>query len=289
MANLFDIYKEFRRGGTILSVDFNDLQNSLVGSFKKLGTERADSKNGVEGTFSVAEPIESTNATTKGYVDQSIIANLAQDGATGPRGPTGPVGPSGQNLVLSGTVTTASGLNNIDADQGDVYVAKDTDIAYVYDSGSWIDIGQFGGPPGPTGAAGTNGSNGAKGNTGNTGANGTNGSQGSTGPQGPRGYTGSTGPAGSYNGPNVQNGSTFETLFWNGAWVATGALKVGYTSVTIPGIAKGSEAIVTVTPTGTLSSVLIPSTLLEMDSKLKELNSSMEEMHHRLGRVENKI
>ena len=230
--NLFDIFKEFRRGNTILSKDFNDLQYALVGSFKKLGTERVDSETGVEETFSVGEPIKPVNAATKGYVDQQILDNVAVDGATGPRGPQGEVGPQGLNLVLSGTVPTEADLEDVEAEQGDVYVADDTDIAYCFSDGEWVDIGLFGGPPGPKGTPGVNGSNGEPGAQGYPGTNGTNGSVGEKGPKGDKGATGPRGtPGASYNGPEVESGAVGEMLIWTSnlsspQWVATDVMKL---------------------------------------------------------------
>ena len=230
--NLFDIFKEFRRGNTILSKDFNDLQYALVGSFKKLGTERVDSETGVEETFSVGEPIKPVNATTKGYVDAQILGVTAKDGERGPRGEQGEVGPRGLNLVLSGTVPTEADLDDVEAEQGDVYVADDTDIAYCWSDDEWVDIGLFGGPPGAKGEAGNNGANGDPGPQGDPGTNGTNGSVGEAGPRGEKGATGPRGtPGESYNGPEIESGSVGEMLVWTSntsdpKWVATDIMKL---------------------------------------------------------------
>lgn len=160
--NLFDIYKEFRRGGTILSKDFNDLQYALVGSFKKLGTERTDSKTGVDGTFSVGDPIDPENAATKGYVDVQLENNLPEKGD---QGPVGPEGPQGENLSLSGAVEDYDALSELeDVKQGDVWVTNDNNNAWLFDDGIWVNIGVFGGTAGENGLPGEDGAPGEPGN-----------------------------------------------------------------------------------------------------------------------------
>ena len=293
MANLFDIYKEFRRGNTILSKEFNDLQYSLVGSFKKLGTERVDSETGVEETFSVGEPTKPVNAATKGYVDQQIIDNVAVDGATGPRGPQGEVGPQGMNLVLTGTVPTASDLNSVDATQGQVYVANDTDIAYVYDNGSWVNIGKFGGPQGPKGTPGINGSNGARGPQGYPGTNGKNGSTGSTGSKGSKGDTGPAGPAGaSYNGPTIERGAEGEFLSWSSyAWRATDQISIysnGQFKVKSLG-ARADNTFVMSNPDGILYPYVAARGLNETSDIVDQLSVKVKELTERLAKLEKKV
>tara|TARA_R110002153_G_scaffold41811_2_gene119169 strand:+ start:722 stop:3139 length:2418 start_codon:yes stop_codon:yes gene_type:complete len=72
MANLFDVYKVFRPGTTILSDDFNSFQSALVGAFQKLGTTRADNLTGVEEPFSVGTPTAATHAVRKDYYESSV-------------------------------------------------------------------------------------------------------------------------------------------------------------------------------------------------------------------------
>lgn len=74
MANLFDVYKVFRPGTTILSDDFNSFQSALVGAFQKLGTTRADNLTGVEEPFSVGTPTAATHAVRKDYYESSVIS-----------------------------------------------------------------------------------------------------------------------------------------------------------------------------------------------------------------------
>tara|TARA_B110000046_G_scaffold184865_1_gene224614 strand:- start:255 stop:2435 length:2181 start_codon:yes stop_codon:yes gene_type:complete len=74
MANLFDVYKVFRPGTTILSDDFNSFQSALVGAFQKLGTTRADNLTGVEEPFSVGTPTAATHAVRKDYYESSVDA-----------------------------------------------------------------------------------------------------------------------------------------------------------------------------------------------------------------------
>lgn len=325
MANLFDQYKSFRRGGTILSNDFNELQNNLVGSFKKLGTERADSLNGVEDPFGVGWPTTGPHAANKSYVDLVVDQNLASDGADGANGkdgdtgPIGPQGPSGQNLVLNGTVSTASQLWNISAEQGDVYVAIDTDHAWVWDEGSWVDIGKFGGAQGPKGDPGSNGANGsngakgvqgskgtpgtngtdgrdgedgAKGNSGTNGSNGSPGSKGATGSKGPTGAKGATGPAGSYNGPNVEAGYDGDFLYaLNNGWVATDKISVANGQIRIKRLGgRFDNTIVMANPDG----ILFPYSdltrdLNETSSIVDALVLEVSELKARLADMENKI
>ena len=292
--NLFDIFKEFRRGNTILSKDFNDLQYALVGSFKKLGTERVDSETGVEETFSVGEPTKPVNAATKGYVDQQILDNVAVDGATGPRGPQGEVGPQGQNLVLSGTVPTEADLEDVEAEQGDVYVVDDTDIAYCYDDGDWINIGLFGGPPGPKGTPGVNGSNGEPGAQGYPGTNGTNGSVGEQGPKGEKGTPGNNGaPGASYNGPEVETGSGTEFLSWaQGAWRSTDAISLNQNgAVKIRRLGnRNDNTVVMAAPDGSLFPYSdIGRSIEETSDIVDKLSAQVASLTARLAKLENKI
>ena len=292
MANLFDIYKEFRRGNTILSKEFNDLQYALVGSFKKLGTERVDSETGVEETFSVGEPVNPVNATTKGYVDQKILENVAVDGATGPRGPQGEVGPRGQNLVLSGTVPTEADLDYVEANQGDVYVVDETDVAYCFDLDEWINIGLFGGPPGPKGTPGVNGSNGDPGQPGYPGTNGTNGSSGATGPKGSKGDTGPQGlPGAGYNGPAVENGANGEFLSWaSGAWRATANISVVGNEIAIRSLSgRSGTTFVACNPYGILYPYVASRSINDTSDVVDQLSVKVKELTERLAKLEKKI
>lgn len=289
--NLFDVFKEFRRGGAILSADFNDLQSALVGSFKKLGTERDDSETGVEGTFSVGEPIKPVNATTKGYVDAKILTVTAKDGA---RGPKGPQGEQGLPFKITGSVPTYADLAAIDAEQSDVYVADDSNIMWLYDAGKWVDLGQVKGQKGDKGSkgdAGKNGSNGATGPKGDPGKNGTNGSAGSTGLQGPRGYRGYTGEAGEdYSGPNIERGADQEMLYWaNNGWKATGVIRLTGYGVTIPYMGKSAPSFVVANELGLLNSVVVPTSFSDMDKTFGDLEAKVLDLTSRLAKLEKNI
>jgi collagen type VII alpha len=118
--------------------------------------------------------------------------------AVGPTGPTGATGvdglvgavgatgPQGTNIDLKGSVASASNLPLSGNVAADAYVTVDTGDLYVWDGGSWINVGQIVGPTGDTGLTGETGSQGVVGPIGPTG---TTGLQGSTGPTGSQGVS----------------------------------------------------------------------------------------------------
>jgi len=288
--NLFDIYKNFRRGDPILSADFNALQNSLVSSFRKLGTEREDSTTGVEEPFSVGTPVAPANATTKGYVD-SELALLAPQ--VGPKGATGDTGPQGDSLEIKGVVNTYAQLPE-SAEQGDLWVTKDNDEMWLWDGGDWEGLGKIQGPQGPAGTKGndgSNGSNGSNGAKGNTGGQGQTGNTGAQGPRGPQGYSGATGqPGASYTGPNIGRGAyTGEMLSWSTyGWLAGNALKVVEPEGTIA-IRRlsggGGSKIVMADNDGNLFPYE-SYRILSLDSDLEGIEETIKELQARINRLE---
>lgn len=72
MANLFDVYKVFRPRRTILSDDFNSLQNVLKASFDKIGTAPPGAETGVSSTFYCADPTAAQHAVTKTYFESNF-------------------------------------------------------------------------------------------------------------------------------------------------------------------------------------------------------------------------
>jgi len=229
--NLFDIYKNFRRGDPILSADFNALQNSLVSSFRKLGTEREDSTTGVEEPFSVGTPVAPANAATKDYVDAAITTVEPKPGIKGDKGDQGE---QGNSLEIKGVVSSYANLPE-SASQGDIWVTDSTNTLWLWDdtSGGWTDLGEIQGPEGPSGTNGTDGTDGTDGSKGDVGDEGDRGPKGNTGDQGPRGdrgYSGDQGPAGaSYTGPAIERGAVGEILVWSTAntqYVATDTLEL---------------------------------------------------------------
>lgn len=110
----------------------------------------------------------------------TVSAGIPIPGPVGPRGPSGlqgPPGPQGFNgagLVVKGTVPTVADPT-IDLPQtgnhpGDGYIALDTGNIWTWSGTSWIDGGQFGGPPGPQGIPGIQGNPGPTGPEGPPGA-----------------------------------------------------------------------------------------------------------------------
>ena len=292
--NLFDIYKNFRRGDPILSADFNALQNSLVSSFRKLGTERTDSTPGVEEPFSVGTPVFPANATTKTYVD-ALIATVAP--SQGPKGAKGDKGDQGDSLRIVGNASSYYTLPE-SALQGDIWFTTDTAKLWLWDDSSagWVDLGEVQGPQGPAGSKGkdgVNGTNGAKGATGSGGPAGSRGSQGAQGPRGYTGYTGATGPAGpAYSGPVIPSGqSPGETLWWGGVygWAPGDGLKVVEPEGTIAvrRLRGGGSKIVMADNDGNL----FPYTsyrILSLDSDLEGIDETIKELQARIKRLENK-
>lgn len=207
-------------------------------------------KNGLEvagsGTFggpiSVGEPVDSTHAVTKDYVDNVSLTP----------GPTGPTGP-GFNW-LGAWVSSASYVAGDTVEYvGSSYICIDPHTAtelitpediqywslvaergYTGDTGPTGPQGETGeastvpGPIGPDGAPGTPGADGATGPTGpvgpeggpgptgpsgQNGIDGADGQDGATGPTGPQGFDGPTGPTGAVGatgpvGPTGPEGPT---------------------------------------------------------------------------------
>ena len=102
-----------------------------------------------------------------------------QDGADGARGPQGPAGADGADgadgtsFTVQGTVEDRTELGDVYiGDIGDAFLVNSTSHIFVWDGGSWIDLGSISGPQGPAGADGSDGADGA---------------DGAQGPQGPAG------------------------------------------------------------------------------------------------------
>lgn len=74
MANIFDIYKSFQPNTTILSNDFNSLQNTLTASFNKLGTEAPSGLLGVSTPFAVGTATDNLHAANKLFVETQTTA-----------------------------------------------------------------------------------------------------------------------------------------------------------------------------------------------------------------------
>ena len=77
MAKLFEVYKIFRPRRTILSEDFNALQQALEAAFDLLGTRPPNGETGVSTTWHCANPIEPQHAVTKNYLES--VASPAFD------------------------------------------------------------------------------------------------------------------------------------------------------------------------------------------------------------------
>ena len=102
-----------------------------------------------------------------------------QDGADGAQGPQGPAGADGADgadgtsFTVQGTVEDRTELGDVYiGDIGDAFLVNSTSHIFVWDGGSWIDLGSISGPQGPAGADGSDGADGA---------------DGAQGPQGPAG------------------------------------------------------------------------------------------------------
>lgn len=107
-------------------------------------------------------------------------------GPQGPKGDTGDVGPQGEpgkGLDIKGTKNNVQSLPST-AENGDVWnvgTMPPYDL-YLYNNGTWTNLGPLQGPEGPQGP---------KGDTGDVGPQGPKGDQGDIGPQGPAGADGS--------------------------------------------------------------------------------------------------
>ena len=289
--NLFDVFKNFRRGDPILSADFNALQNSLVSSFRKLGTEREDSTTGVEEPFSVGTPVAPANAATKDYVDAAITTVEPKPGIKGDKGDQGE---QGDSLEIKGVVSSYADLPE-SASQGDLWVTDSTNTLWLWDdaSGGWTDLGEIQGPEGPAGTNGTDGTDGTNGSKGDVGDEGDRGPKGNTGDQGPRGergYSGDQGPAGaSYTGPDIERGDVGEVLVWNSGfppqYVATDTLQLVGGAWRFKQLAPGGNTLVMASSTG----VLYPYTaarLLNLDDDLEGIEETIKELQARINRLE---
>jgi hypothetical protein len=135
-----------------------------------------------------------------------------EQGEPGPRGEAGiqglpgvkgETGVDGKDVSLKGSVPNAGFLSNLYTGLvGDMFIAQDTGIAYVWNGTSWTSVGLIKGPkglegyagnPGPQGNQGPQGATGIKGESGDRGLKGATGNQ---GPQGIQGVTGLQGPKG---------------------------------------------------------------------------------------------
>ncbi len=139
-----------------------------------------------------------------------------QDGADGAQGPQGPAGADGADgadgtsFTVQGTVEDRTELGDVYiGDIGDAFLVNSTSHIFVWDGGSWIDLGSISGPQGPAGADGADGAQGPQGPAGADGSDGADGAQGPQGPQGPAGADGSDGADGAdgAQGPQGPAGS----------------------------------------------------------------------------------
>ena len=139
-------------------------------------------------------------------------------GPQGPKGDTGPQGPQGEpgkGLDIKGTVDNTLSLPPT-AENGDVWnvgTMPPYDL-YLYNDGTWTNLGPLQGPEGPQGPKGDTGETGPQGPKGDVGPKGDpfeyadftaeqlaalrgpKGDKGDTGPQGPQGDIGPAGPKG---------------------------------------------------------------------------------------------
>ena len=187
------------------------LWNSLVYSSGTTGPTGTAATVSV-GTTTTLTPGSNATVTNSGTSAAAVFNFGVPRGATGPTGPTGsvgptgpigptgatgsvgPTGPQGTSIIFKGVVADYAALLLITGQVvNDAYVTADTDDLYVWDSSSWVNVGNIVGPTGPTGATGP---------TGPTGATGTAGATGATGPTGvvsatsPITYDGLTGVVG---------------------------------------------------------------------------------------------
>ena len=87
-----------------------------------------------------------------------------QDGADGAQGPQGPAGADGADgadgtsFTVQGTVEDRTELGDVYiGDIGDAFLVNSTSHIFVWDGGSWIDLGSISGPQGPAGTDGPQG------------------------------------------------------------------------------------------------------------------------------------
>ena len=118
---------------------------------------------------------------------QGPKGDTGDPGPQGPKGDPGPQGPQGEpgkGLDIKGTVDSALSLP-LSAENGDVWnvgTMPPYDL-YLYNDGTWTNLGPLQGPVGPQGP---------KGDTGDIGPQGPKGDTGDPGPQGPAGADGYT-------------------------------------------------------------------------------------------------
>lgn len=160
---------------------------------------------------------------------QNIKGPTGNAGPQGPKGDTGPQGPQGEpgkGLDIKGTVDNTLSLPPT-AENGDVWnvgTMPPYDL-YLYNDGTWTNLGPLQGPEGPQGPKGDQGDigpQGPKGDTGDPGPQGPKGDTGDTGPQGPTGPAGADGANGP-QGPAGADGYTpvRGTDYWTDDDIAT--------------------------------------------------------------------
>lgn len=118
---------------------------------------------------SATQKFEFGDAGARGFVGPTGPTGPQGDiGATGPTGPTGVKGDPGPPLRVKGSVATFNLLPEPPLlDEGDIYVALDTNNGYVWvrspegdSSFEWVNIGPIQGPAGATGPTGPQASTG---------------------------------------------------------------------------------------------------------------------------------
>ena len=116
------------------------------------------------------------------------ISLAGEQGPQGPAGADGADGADGTSFTVQGTVEDRTELGDVYiGDIGDAFLVNSTSHIFVWDGGSWIDLGSISGPQGPAGADGADGAQGPQGPAGADGSDGADGADGAQGPQGPAG------------------------------------------------------------------------------------------------------
>ena len=213
----------------------------VIGSTGSQGVAGPQGSQGVAGPQGAQGPV--------GPIGPTGIGQTGPPGAAGPVGPQGiqgATGPQGTSIILKGVVATASALPPT-SNQGDIWITSDTGHGWVWDTGSFHDVGPF--PQGPQGPAGVQGIQGPAGSTGPTGAAGSAGPQGIQGVSGPTGQQGFQGPPGSV-GPQ---GPAGPPVALQDASTAGGTVSLIYTT---PGVIKRLAAAGKTTITDSGSGVL---------------------------------
>ena len=125
------------------------------------------------------------NKQTNTWVVGQMDSTTPVPGPVGPQGPTGPQGPPGQGIDVDGAVPTFGDLPN-NALEDEIYITTDDGKGYIYDQGTWKDLGVIlQGPQGEKGDPGEDST--VPGPQGDPGPPGTPGAQGPQGPQGEEG------------------------------------------------------------------------------------------------------